>query len=51
MGEYPSVEEAVQTRLRDLVEALRAKAPLALLGDADAVHDTRVGCRRARATR
>ena len=49
MSERPSVEKAVQTRLRVLVDTLRASARYALLGDADAVHDTRVACRRSRA--
>jgi len=49
MDERPTVEQAAQARLRVLVDALRAKAGYALLGDADAVHDTRVACRRARA--
>jgi len=49
MSERPSVEQAVQARLGVLVDTLRASARYALLGDADAVHDTRVACRRSRA--
>ena len=44
----PTVEQAAQARLGGLVDRLRARARYALLGDADAVHDTRVACRRAR---